>query len=205
MILILDNNTYRRHDVLLSLFIKKYIVAEQSIDDMDYYTKPFMTVYLNPTDEQIKRIKNEDTVCVVAKNKVVSKTPNWMEIIPLDDNVVKNIIKIYEEKCPYGKGREIFGVLAMEGKKFAFGGIYFHLTPKQMKAIKLLLYNPNKKFELYDISSYLEFNTDKEIGFEAMISEINLRCKKVNREKLVLREGSKYFINPNVINKKHIE
>ncbi|MBQ8145351.1 MAG: hypothetical protein IJ039_01065 [Clostridia bacterium] len=199
MILLFDNNQYRRHDILLSLFMKKYIVAEQPLDDMDFYTKPFMTVYLNPTEAQMKKIKKEDTLCVVAKNNVIGKTPDWMEIIPLDKNTAKSIMKIYDEKCPFGKGREIFGALAMEGKRFAFGGIYFHLTPKQMKAIKILLYNPHKKFELYDISSYLEFNTDKEIGFSTMIDEINMRCKKVNREKLVLREGSRYYINPNII------
>lgn len=199
MILLLDNNVYRRHDVFLSLFIKRYIVSEQLLDDMDCYTKPFLTVYLNPTEAQLKKIKNEDTICVVAKNNVTCNVPKWMEIIPLDGNVAKNVMRIYDERCQYGKGREIFGVLAMEGKRFAYGGIYFHLTPKQMNAIKILLYNPSKKFELYDISSYLKFNTDNEIGFATMIDEINMRCKKVNREKLVLREGSKYFINPNII------
>jgi hypothetical protein len=200
MILLLDNNQYRRHDVFLSLFMKKYIVAEQQLDDMDFYTKPFLTVYLNPTEAQLKKIKKEDTVCVVAKNNVTTILPDWIELIPLDKDVSKNIMEIYDKKCPYGKGREIFGAIAMEGRHFAFGGIYFHLTVKQMKAIKILLYNPHKKFELYDISSYLEFNTaDSEAGFATMIDEINGRCKRVNREKLVLRDGSRYYINPDII------
>ena len=44
MILILDNYIDRRHGVYLSLYMKKYIVAEQSLRDMDFYTKPFLTL-----------------------------------------------------------------------------------------------------------------------------------------------------------------
>ena len=53
MILLLDNNEFRRHDIYMSLYMKKYIVAEHALEYMDYYTKPFMTVYINPTTSEL--------------------------------------------------------------------------------------------------------------------------------------------------------
>ena len=199
MILLLDNNQYRSHDVLLSLFMKKYTVAEQSIDDMDYYTKPFLTVYLNPTVQQIHKIKNEDTICVVAKNNLSVQTPPWMHVIPLDKNVAKAIMQIYEENRCFDKGREIFGILGLEGRLFTIGGAYVHLTPRQMKALKIFLYNPNKQFALYDISSYLDFNTDREYGFIKMVEDINYKCRRAGRETLIVCKHGKYFISTSVL------
>ncbi|MBE6674022.1 MAG: hypothetical protein E7596_02825 [Ruminococcaceae bacterium] len=200
MILLLDNNQYRRHDVLLSLFMKKYTVAEQTIDDMDCYTKPFVTVYLNPTIQQIQKIKKEDTICVVAKNNLTIQTPSWMRVIPLDKNVAKSIIRIYEENRTFGNGREVFGILGLEGRLFTIGGAYVHLTPRQMKALKIFLYNPNKKFALYDISSYLDFNTDREYGFIKMVEDINYKCRRAGRETLIMCKNNEYFISPTVLN-----
>lgn len=200
MILLLGNNECIRHDILLSLFIKKYIVSEQRIDDSDYYTKPFMTVYINPTTAQIQKIKQEDTVCVVAKNNPSIKIPNWMRIIPYDNTTAKCISEIYEENCPFGKGREVFGIACLEGKEFTLGGAYVHLTPRQMKAVKLLIYNSNKEFPLYDVSSYLEFHGDSEVCFVQMVEEINAQCKRLGREKLILCKNNKYYISPSVVN-----
>ena len=200
MILLLDNNQYRRHDIFLSLYMKKYTVAEQSIDDMDYYTKPFITVYLNPTIEQIQKIKNEDTICIVAKNNLSISTPPWMRVIPLDKNVAKTIMKIYDENANFGKGREVFGILCLEARLFTIGGAYVYLSPNQRKALKIFLYNPNKKFPLYDISSYLDFKTDKEYGFIKMVEDINYKCRRAGRETLIVSKKGEYFISPNGLN-----
>ena len=198
MILILDNNEYRRHDIMMSLFMKKYIVADQPIEYMDFYTKPFLTVYVNPTTEQLKKIKNEDTVCIVAKNRMTIVPPPWMRVIPLDKNVAKTVMQIYDELCPYGKGRDVIGIIGIEGKKFTIGGAYVNLTPKQMKAVKVLLYNRDKKFQLYDISSYLDFNTDPERGFILMVDDVNSKCRNSGRESLIKWKDNYYFISPDV-------
>ena len=199
MILILDNNKYRRHDIYLSLFMKKYIVAEHSLDNMEYYTKPFMTVYINPTSEQIEKIKNEDTLTIIAKNNFPAKPKEWMNVIPLDKNLSNEIIKLYEQNCIYGRGREIVGVTGMEGKYFTVGGSYMNLTPKQLNVIKLFMYNPNKKFELYDASSYFDFNADREEGFMRLVHVLNSKSIKLGKEILIKCENNKYFISPELI------
>ena len=199
MILILGNNQWTRHDILLSIFMKKYYVAEHSIDDADCITKPFLTAYINPTTEQINKIKNENTICVIAKNNLTIKVPKWMTVIPNDKNTAKRIMEIYDEKCPYGKGREIFGILGLEGKKFTMGGAYIHMTPKQLKAIKILLYNCNKQFASYDICIYFDFSGDVEECFLQMVQEINYQCKRAGREKLIFYKDNKYFISPAVL------
>lgn len=198
MILVLGNNEWSRHDILMSLFRKKYYVAEQLIDDAEFLTKPILTVYINPTTAQIKRIKKEKTICVVAKNNFTG-APDWMYVIPYDNTTSKRIVEIYDANCNYGKGREVFGILGLEKNKFTMGGAYIHMTPKQLKAIKILLYNSEKKFSSYDISSYFDFIGDRENSFLEMVREINYQCKRAGREKLICYENDKYYISPRVL------
>lgn len=199
MILLLGNNENVRHDILMSLFMKKYYVAEHSIDDAICLTKPFMTVYINPNSAQIAKIKNENTLCIVAKNNMTSKVPAWMTVIPYGKDTAKEIMRIYEEKCNFGKGREIFGIICMEGKKIAIGGAYVYMTPKQLKAIKILLYNSGKQFSSYDISSYFDYVSDPVVCFGQMVHEINFQCKRMGREMIISHESDKYFINPEIL------
>ena len=180
MILVLGNNEWSRHDILMSLFRKKYYVAEQLIDDAEFLTKPILTVYINPTTAQIKRIKKEKTICVVAKNNFIG-APDWMYVIPYDNTTSKRIVEIYDANCNYGKGREVFGILGLEKNKFTMGGAYIHMTPKQLKAIKILLYNSEKKFSSYDISSYFDFIGDRENSFLEMVREINYQCRRTKK------------------------
>ncbi len=200
MILILDNNQFRRRGVYLTLYSKKFLVSEQTIADSEYYTKPFMTVYINPTSTEISKIKDEKTLCVVAKNNVTSFVPHWMKIIPLDNGLTNKIIEIYKKFCTYGQGREIFGIICMEGNKLTLGGAYIDLSNRQRALVKFLIYNAEKRFKLYDICTYFDFKTDKEIGFDKMVLEINRKCVKKHREHLIVRENDTYYINPNVIN-----
>ena len=199
MILILDNDKVRRHDVWLSLYMKKYIVAEQSIDDASLYTKPNMTVYIDPSDEQIEMIRNEDTITVIATNKLEDTIPDWIKVVPLNNKIALNIIEIFEECCQYGKGRELFGVLGLEGKQFAYGGKYINMTPRQINIIKLFLYNSSKTFARYDASSYFDFDCDKEDGFISAIEKLNNKCKVEGRERLILSEKGIYWINKDTL------
>lgn len=199
MILLLGNNECVRHDVLMSLFIKKYYVTEHLIEDAVCLTKPFMTVYLNPSSIQLSKIKNENTVCVVAKNNMRTEAPPWMHVIPYGKDTAREIMRIYEEKCIYGKGREIFGIICMEGKRFAIGGAYVYLTPKQLKAIKILIYNSDKAFSSYDLSSYFDFVGDADTNFKRMMYEINNQCRRKGREFPIVYENDRYRISPNVL------
>lgn len=200
MILLLGNNEYVRHDIWLSIYMKKYLVTEFSFDEKDFLTKPFMTVYINPTAEQIKEIKNENTLCVVVKNRMPIKAPEWMTVIQYNKDVAKDIMKIYDEKCPYGKGREIFGIMCMEKRKLAVGGAYVHMTKKQLDAIKLLAYNYPKKFSIYHISRYFKFNADAEESFFSMVREINYKCKAAGREKLICNENEEFYMSHDIMN-----
>lgn len=200
MILLLGNNECVRHDILLSLFMKKYYVSEHRIDEGICLTKPFMTVYINPNSTEIQKIKNEKTFCVVAKNNMPIKAPLWMHVIPYGNTTAEHIMELYEKNCPFGKGREIFGILCLEGKKFCIGGAYVHMPPKQLKAIKILLYNSGKQFSSFDICSYFDFVNDPISNFGQMVHEINYQCRRAGREKIIIAKNDKYYINPDVIN-----
>ena len=136
----------------------------------------------------------------MVKNNVGNIAPHWMTVIPYEKNIVRDIIRIYKEKCPYGKGREVFGIMCMDKRKFAIGGAYVHMTSKQLNAIKILTYNYPKKFSLYHISSYFKFNADREDCFVRMVQEINYQCKRAGREKLIYCNKEVYYISPNIMN-----
>ena len=199
MILILDNNEYRRHDIYIRLYSKKYIVAEQSISEEKYFTKPFMTVYVNPTYTQMKSIKKENTVCVVAKNEVPKDLPSWITVIPLDNSVAKSIIDLYERVCPYNKGREVFGIVCMEGNSFTVGGAYIKLSPRQRNLVRMLIYNSDKKFHPYELCEYFDLKKDKEVALDNTVLVINRKCAKIFREPLISREPNAYYISPSII------
>ena len=74
-----------------------------------------------------------------------------------------------------------------------------NLTPKQLNVIKLFMYNPNKKFELYDASSYFDFNADREEGFMRLVHVLNSKSIKLGKEILIKCENNKYFISPELI------
>lgn len=199
MILLLGDNEYVRHDILLSIFMKKYYVAEHRVEDADCLTKPFLTVYINPTREQLSKIKEEKTICVVAKNNVHIKPPAWMTVIPLGKNTAKDIMDIYEARCSFGKGVEVFGIVCLENMRFAIGGAEVYMKPRQLMALKILLYNNDKRFSSYDISSYFDFLSDKEVCFANMVREINFQCRRVGREDPIIHKGNEYYINPEVL------
>ena len=199
MILLLGNNENFRHNVLLSLFMKKYCVAEHSIEECEYLTKPFLTVYINPTIEQIHKIKHENTITVVAKNDLRCSVPEWIRVIPYGQDTVNSIINIYEENCTFAKEIESFGIISLEDNKIAIGGAYIRMTTKQLNAVKILLYNKDKLFSSYDISSYFGNTSDAIVSFELMVQEINFQCKRAGREKLICYENDKYFISPEML------
>ncbi|MBQ7225792.1 MAG: hypothetical protein IJX02_04215 [Clostridia bacterium] len=199
MILLLGNNEYRRHDIYLSLLIKKYTVAEHSLEYMDFYTKPFITVYINPTYDEIKKIKNEKTISILVKSNLRIKPAPWLRVIPDDKNVAKEIMKIYEESCPYGKGREIFGIIAIEGKKMTVGGEYLNVVTRQRQLIKLLLYNADKRFALYDIASYIRFDANSEERLAKMVKDLNVACRMMGKEPIITVKNDYYQISQKAI------
>ena len=199
MILIVDNNEYRRHDIWLSIFMKKYIVSEQSFYDAECCTKPILTAYINPSLSEIEKIKQEDTICVVAKNNLKLKPPAWMHVVPLDRDTPKRIMEIYDANFDHLKGREVIGIIGIEGDKFTLGGTYINFNKHQLLILKMLIFNPKKTFELWDLLGYSNLQGNREANLMETVTRINRRCRVAHREELVIAKNEKYRINPNVL------
>ena len=97
MLLIIDDNDFRRHDLCWSFDYKGVIFSSQTYEYVDFYTKPFMTLYVNPSYSQLAKIKNENTITIVAKNNLRGKLPPWMIHMPIDKDLVNNVVRLLEE------------------------------------------------------------------------------------------------------------
>ncbi len=202
MILIIDNNEERRKNLCIWLRVKHYIVSGISYDDMDYYTKPFMTVYINPSRKNLPYIKNEDTISVIFTERRSYELPEWCINISTLKNIANEIIQIYEEKCKYQKPNkvDVLGYACMKNGIFALGGKIINLSAREKQIVSLFMYNYPKKFSLYDAANYFAISNNQEYNFEHSLYTLNKKMKDADREKIILTENDTCFLNPEIAN-----
>ena len=202
MILLVDNSEYRRDSLVVRLRIKGYIVAGIDYAYMDSYTKPFMTVYINPPRNEAVRLKNEETISVIFTDREATKLPPWSINILSLNNVESEIVSIYNEKCNYMlKDKiDIIGYLCRKNDRFAVGGREISLSNMQSTVLSLFIYNPSKRFKLYEASKYFHFSANSEERFVRIVYEINKKAKAVNRDRIIIREGDLFYLNPDIKN-----
>lgn len=203
MILIIDDNEYRRVQYCRELRYRGYPCAAISFADREYYTFPVMTIYLNPLVSQINEIKNEDTITVIVKDKVDMVYPEWSTHFTFTKDIFEKIEEKFEQSFEYGKPDKIdvIGITGMQNEKFALGGKMLYFYPRELAVAKFFMYNKNKKFKLYDVTNYFRFRTDDpERTMEGIIKAINRKCHRAKRERLIMVLHGTCYANPTVIN-----
>ena len=202
MILIVDNSDFRRDSLVIRLRTKGYLVCGIDYKYLDSYEKPFMTVYVNPPRQEINKLKNDDTISLIFTDKTGITLPIWSINIGTLTDIEAKIIDVYKEKCPYMiKDKiNIVGYICEKNKNVAVGGKIIYLSNKQSMVLNLFLFNSSKKFRLYEASSYMHFSANSEERFARIVYEINKKSKDANREKIILFEKERYFLNPDIKN-----
>ncbi len=202
MILIVDNSEERRKNLVIRLRVKGYLVCGINYDDIDYYTKPFMTVYINPPRQIIDKLKNEDTISVIFTDRLAMNLPLWTINVLSIKNLENDIINMYHERCHFqAKDKvDVIGYACLRNGCFALGGKIFRISNMQMPILCLFLFNKNKKFRLYEACQYMHFRTNPEESFARQVMRINSKTQKRNRGKVILNEDNFYFLNPDIAN-----
>lgn len=202
MILIVDNSEERRNNLVIRLRVKGYLVCGINYDDIDYYTKPFMTVYVNPPRKMVDKLTAGDTISVAFTDRNNFQLPLWTTNIYNLKDLEKDIINIFNEKSTFLKKDKInvVGYACLRNDRFALGGKRISMSKMQMLVIKFFLFQKNKKFKLYEACQYMHFRTNPEENFARLISNINKRTKEEDRDKLIVHSFDEYYLNPDIAN-----
>lgn len=202
MILIVDDNVERRNNLTIWLRMKGYVVSEIPYEYMDFYTKPILTAYINPQNKMIDSIKNADTISVIFSERKSINLPSWSINVPSLKNIANEIMKIYDEKCPYQKEDkiDIVGYACMKNGEFALGGKILSLSLREKQLLSLFMFNSKKKFNLYDVVNYFVLRSNPETNMLNAIYLLNRKAVKANREKMIIVNKDVCYFNPEIAN-----
>lgn len=200
MLLVFDDNEYRRKNLLVKFRLKNMIVSFQAYAYYPFFTKPLITVLINPSFDILSTLCNNNTVTIVAKNDLKAKLPDWIIHIPLDDNIDKEIEKIYIEQLTKDSQGEldIFGNVVFKGKNVGVSGKRITCTDTQMNILKFFYFNCKKGFTDTEASSYFRFRENPEQNLVHAIYTINSKCKQVGREALIVKKDGRFYANPSL-------
>jgi hypothetical protein len=197
MILILDNNSFRRDDLSSILSKMGYIVSCRSLDDYRCYVYPALTVIVNPKRDDInKYIYTSKTKYVVAKDNFTDNSGRF-EIVSHSNGLAESIAKEFDKLFPNDKNIIYrYGVACYRDTEFSIGGKALTLFPKEQKLFKFFIHNPNKTFLDTDLCGYFNYKIDPELNLKQTIWKINTKCNNVRRPKLIEIYNDSYRLNP---------
>ena len=201
MILVVDNNEERRKNIIAWLRAKCYMSSGTNYSELSFYTKPFMTVYVNPTSSAASQISNdESTLSLFICDRPSVKIPPWAELVPTLKAPYISIMKYFDEKFNHfaHNQMEIVGYACLKNNDFALGGERIKLTSLEYLIVCFFMVHPNKRFKLYDAVSYFNFKSNPENNFRKAISRINSKCKSVLRPPLIIANEIEAYLNPEI-------
>lgn len=203
MILVVDDNHERRKNTVTWLRVKGYMATGIKYDDLSFYTKPFMTVYINPLASFVSSLADtDDTVSVIITDRPSVKVMPWAKRIDTLNTPHISIMKIFDECFDHFKTDqiEIVGYACLKNDEFALGGELISLSNLEYLIVCFFMINKNKKFKLYDCSSYFNFKSNPEENFKKAVSRINTKCKHEYRPPLLFANDIEAYFNPEIAN-----
>ena len=203
MILVVDNNDERRKNTITWLRVKGYMANGTSYGELPFYTKPFMTVYMNPTAKEAEHISSsDDTLSVLICDRFSVKTPPFAIRVSNLTSAHISIMKIFDESFNHFKydQMEIVGYACLKNNDFAVGGELIYLSSLEYLIVCFFMVHKRKKFKIYDCSSYFNFKANPEENFRKAIYRINAKCKQKARPPIIIADAYEACFNPEIVN-----
>ena len=201
MILVVDNNEERRKNTVSWLRVKGYMSSSTNFSELSFYTKPFLTVYVNPTSSEASSITDaEDTLSLFICDRPSVKIPPFAHSISKLKTPYISIMKFFDEKFDHlgADQMEIVGYACHKNNEFALGGERIDLSSLEHLIVCFFMINYNKRFKLYDAASYFNFKSNPENNFRKAISRINSKCKRELRLPLIIANEIEAYFNPEI-------
>lgn len=207
MILISDDNNFRRQKNAKHLRDQGIFTFDCIKQYADCYTKPLITVIVDPTKEEMSFASQsgEKTVYVFcAKHKKAYMMPyKYLFIDNQIDIRADDIKRILFKEFGYSLTCDNVGMFVVdrEEKCLYMGGKNLMLTYTEYCIASFFVYNYGKSFSSEEIFGYCGYagNTDTLANH---ISSVNSKARRIRGEKLIVSTGATgYSLNPDVTEK----
>lgn len=203
MILFVDSNEYRRAALARNCRINGLPSMSIGYEDYKYFTKPLVTVIVDPKSDFMSCFnyrENTFFIILVKNERLLKKYSNYYTICNPDANITpQELISIIKQKLNINFEFDWISNMLIKEKNedIFFGGVYLGLEKRQYKIVKFFLYNFNKKFTIHEIFEYFHYhNRLKESTFRSYINDVNIKCRKRNRNPIIKMNEMYYYIGP---------
>lgn len=199
MILFVDSNKYRRDR--LSRICRTNDLPAMGIgyDDYDFYTKPLVTILIDPQKSFIKDLKrNERTLYIVVVKKEEYLTLYHDLYVYYDPKGEIHFEKIYEiikSQTNYNLYEDIENhiCISMEKTDAYCDGCRLFLCKTDFKILRFFFYNYGKIFRYDEIFEYLHYSDRiKTKTFDGYTQRINRSCARNAVENVISKRKLGY-------------
>ena len=202
MILIIDDNDFRREKICKKLYMDSIPAIGCRRDGEKGYNKPIITIIVDPKTSEYNRIyNNSDSNYYLCSKKPIPNLPDNKIIVNKEGFVSPNAVReiLYRDFQITLKDDNIGHVtLSAATHDLYVGGEYMHLSAKQFYLISFLVYNYGRQFYIDEIFDYLHFKRISQNSFRMYVSTINGKGKDVNRGKIIEKYEDYYSLSENI-------
>ena len=202
MVLIFDDNEFRRKEIKRALRDTEICFKIENYEHWEYLTKPIVTVFVMPKqseiDYMVRNVSSQGTIAVSLLKREPQKSEFFRRIIisedaKLDPDAIREIIK---NEYGYNLKEDLIGRVLVdeEYKDIYFGAKRLFLTKTEYKIARFLAYNPKKTFTDEEIIEYAHLKITS-ASLSKYVSYINGKCRDSYRKRLILRTSYGYLIN----------
>ncbi len=202
MVLIFDDNEFRRKEIRRSLRDTEIAFKVESYEHWEYLTKPLVTVFVMPKpselDYMIRNVQKQGTIPVAIVKRESPSLKHIKHLIISENGVPTpdTLREIINREYDYNLKQDLIGSILIDesDEDIYFGGKRLSLTQTEYKISRLLAYNPKKKFTDEEIIEYIGSKITTS-SISKYVSYINHKCTDKYRKRLILRSSYGYKIN----------
>ncbi|MBQ9744968.1 MAG: hypothetical protein IJW19_07580 [Clostridia bacterium] len=199
MVLIVDSNEYRR--VKLARRCRTNDIPAMSIgyDDFNYYTKPLVTVLIDPSKAFMQQLNKTEKTLFVVVVKREDQISLYQDICTVCNSIgeitPEQIREVILNNYGYTLNEDSFNCIYInyDNKLCRVRNKKLFITKTELKIIRFFLYNYERIFRYDEIFEYLHYTDRIKIKtFDGYTQAINRKSDKAHREHLIFKRKTGY-------------